>query len=605
MGSLSAEKYDKNYGEREIVNRIVHYLLNHKRYLIYVIIFSLSSALISILIPVIMAIGFEELFTNKSLDIILFAASGYLIFLILEWILTYNSQVNSQKLQANVTYDLRKELYSRINRHEIAFFDQNKTGKVMARVSGDTFQLGGVLTTLVDLGSVILRAVLILGTMLLIDWQLTLISLMIFPILFGSIYLFRKVFKRYSLLQRRAEATLNAFVEEQISGIQITKSFGQEHNVLDNFGKLQVEKVNVNVKQATLFRIVGPLFDFIAAIGLVALLIGGGNAILGGLMTPALLYLFVTYLRRLFQPLIALSTFYATLQGGFAAGERIFSLMDVPLSMYPGELPCPKTLKGEIEFQNVCFGYDKSEPILTDFNLHIPAGQTLAVVGKTGAGKTTIASLLARFYEYNSGEIVLDNKYRLKDIDADSLRTKLGYVLQEPFLFTGTIRDNLLLASPNATEDEIKWALAAVNADTFISLLPKGLDSPIRERGRGLSQGQRQLLALARILLKNPRILLLDEATASVDAYTEHMIQKALKNVFSSRTTIVIAHRLSTILNSDRIIVLDKGKIVDEGTHNELIKRSGPYRDLYFTYYAHQGAIEELKIKKSPQIKVS
>ncbi len=605
VGSLSAEKYDKKYTEREIVNRIIPFLFNHKRYLTFVIAFSLASAVVSITIPIIMAIGFEELFKDiRNLQIIIFSTSGYLIFLVLEWILTYISQVNSQKLQAHVTYDLRKELYSQINKHEIAFFDQNKTGKIMARVSGDTFQLGGVLTTLVDLGSVILRAVLILGTMIVIEWRLTIISLTIFPILFGSIYLFRKVFRRYSMLQRRAEATLNAFVEEQVSGIQITKSFGQEHNVLENFEKLQVEKVSVNVKQATLFRIVGPLFDFIAAIGLVILLIGGGNAILIGLMTPALLYLFLSYLRRLFQPLIALSTFYATLQGGFAAGERIFSLMDVPISMNPGELPSPDLI-GEIEFQNITFGYNKNAPILTNFNLHIPAGQTLAVVGKTGAGKTTIASLLARFYEYDSGEIVLDNKYCLKDIDADSLRNKLGYVLQEPFLFSGTIRENLLLGSPNATEDEINWALAAVNADTFIQLLPDELDTPIRERGRGLSQGQRQLLALARILLKDPRILLLDEATASVDAFTEYMIQKALKTVFSGRTTIVIAHRLSTILNSDRIIVLDSGKIVDEGTHDELIKRSSPYRDLYFTYYAHQGAMEELKLKKPLEIPIT
>jgi ATP-binding cassette subfamily B protein len=399
-------------------------------------------------------------------------------------------------------------------------------------------------------------------------------------------------------MQRRAEATINAFVEEQVSGIQITKSFGQEQNVLDNFEKFQDDKVTVNVKQQTLFRVVGPLFDLIAALGMFMLLLGGGNAIVTGVLTPSLLYLFITYLQRLFLPLIALSTFYATLQGGFASGERIFSLMDVPISMYSkDQLPCPP-LKGEIEFLNVTFGYKSDQPILENFNLIIPAGQTLAVVGPTGAGKTTIASLLARFYEYHDGEIVLDNKWCLKHLEADSLRHQLGYVLQEPFLFTGTIRENLLLGSQDATEDQILWALHAVNADTFIHLLPKGLDTLIRERGRGLSQGQRQLLSLARILLKDPRILMLDEATASVDAYTEHMIQQALQTVFKNRTTLVIAHRLSTILNADRIIVLDQGKIVAEGTHEELIKQKGPYRDLYYTYYAHQGALEELKLRK-------
>ncbi len=604
-GALNAAKWDKQYTERQIIRRVLPYLSNHRKYLIPVIVFSLLSALTSIIVPLGLAVGLDQLFKEpeeRDFTIIILATVGYLVLLSLEWILTYISTVNSQKLQSHVTYDLRRDIFSRVNKHEIAFFDQNKTGKIMSRISGDTFSLGGVLTSMIDLGSVILRATLILGTMFLLQWQLTLISLIIFPILFGTIYAFRSVFRGASLLQRRAEATLNSFVEEQISGIQITKSFGQEKTVLDNFGKLQHEKVRVNIRQATLFRVVGPLFDLIAAIGLFILLLAGGNSILSGVLTASLLYLFITYLRRLFQPLIALSTFYATLQGGFAAGERIFSLMDVPLGMYSqDQLPTPP-LNGDIEFQNVKFEYKKDEPILTNFDLKIPAGQTLAIVGPTGAGKTTIASLLARFYEYNDGEIVLDGKWCLKHLEADSLRDQIGFVLQEPFLFSGTIRENIMLGSPNASEDQLQWALHAVNADSFIKLLPKGLDTPIRERGRGLSQGQRQLLSLARILLKDPRILLLDEATASVDAYTEYMIQKALKTVFSNRTTIVIAHRLSTILNADRILVLDDGKIVEEGTHAELINRKGPYRKLYFNYYAHQGSLQEIKLEEKTVI---
>ncbi|UCE14242.1 MAG: ABC transporter ATP-binding protein [Candidatus Heimdallarchaeota archaeon] len=604
-GALFGDNYDKQYSEREIVSRLLPYLLNHKLYLALVIVFSILAALISLIAPVTLAFGLDELFKpleDQRYDFILLMTVGYLVLLGVEWILSYISSVNSQKMQALVTYDLRSSLFSRINKHEIAFFDQNKTGKIMSRVSGDTFQLGTILTTLLDLGSVIVRAALILTTMLLIDWQLTILSMVIFPILFVVIYALRKLFRRSMLLQMRAESTLNAFVEEQVSGIQITKSFGQEEKILDSFSKLQTQKVSVNIKQGTLFRSVGPFFDFITALGLFVLLVGGGNAVITGSLTPALLFLFITYLRQLFQPLIALSTFYATLQGGFAAGERIFSLMDVPIGIRPGKIPCPP-LQGEITFENVSFAYDDQNPIFEDFNLHIPAGQTLAIVGETGAGKTSLTSLLARFYEYNSGEIVLDQKYCLKDINADSLRDQLGYVLQEPFLFSGTIRENLLLGSPNASEDELKWAIHAVNADSFIKLLPKGLDTPIQERGRGLSQGQKQLLSLARILLKDPRILMLDEATASVDAYTEHMIQEALHTVFQSRTTIVIAHRLSTILNADRIIVMDHGKILDEGTHEELISRKGPYRDLYYTYYAHQGALEELQIKKVVEIK--
>ncbi|WP_455463514.1 ABC transporter ATP-binding protein [Candidatus Hodarchaeum mangrovi] len=602
MGALRSEKYDKKYSEKEISKRLAPYMLKYKKLLALITIFSLLGALTSIIAPLVMGIGFDELFKgveSQSLDLIILISITYFLLLTFEWIFNYFSQINSSILQANVTYDLRRKLFERINQHELAFFDANKTGKIMSRVSGDTFQLGGVLTSIMDLGSVILRAGLILTTMFFLDWQLTLFSLLIFPFLFLIVFVFRRVFRQYSLLQMRAEATLNAFVEEQISGIQITKSFGQEQNVLQSFEELQNTKVKVNIKQATLFRAVGPLFDLIAAIGLTLILFGGGITITQtpSLLTPGLLYLFITYLRQLFQPLIALSTFYASLQGGFASGERIFSLMDVPVELNEGHLICPP-LNGEIEFKDINFGYNLTTSVLKDFNLHIPSGQTLAIVGETGAGKSTITSLLARFYEYNSGEIILNGNLCLKDLDADSLRNQLGYVLQEPFLFSGTIRDNLLLGSPSATENDLQWAIKTVNADSFISMLPKGLDTPIKERGRGLSQGQKQLLSLARILLKDPKILLLDEATASVDAYTEHMIQKALEIVFKDRTTIVIAHRLSTILKADRIIVLDKGQIIDSGTHQELINKLGAYRDLYYTYYAHQGALEELKLKQ-------
>ncbi|MHA2366042.1 MAG: ABC transporter ATP-binding protein [Candidatus Hodarchaeales archaeon] len=600
-GSLEKEQYDKQYTDKVILKRLLSYLINHKIYLSIVIIFSLASTIVSLIVPWAFALGLDELFKdNPRYNFILFTTIAYLFLLSFEWILGYFSQVNNRKLQSHVVYDLRLDMFTRINKHELSFFDKNKTGKIMARVSGDTFQVGGVLTTVVDLGSVTLRASLIIIIMLLIDWQLAILSMLVFPILFLIVYVLRRVIRRYSLLQRRAQSTLNAYVEEQISGIQITKSFGQEENVIHNFKKLQDEKVSVNIRQMTLYRMFNPLFTFLTALGLFLLLIGGGNAILSGTLTPGFLYLFITYLRRLFYPLIQLSTFYASLQGGLTAGERIFSLMDVPVSITPGKMKAP-LLQGEIEFKNVFFSYDKDlEPVFKEFDLHIPAGQTIAIVGETGSGKTSLASLLARFYEYKTGEIILDGQYSLKDIEADSLRDQLGYVLQEPFLFSGTILDNLLLGSPDATDDRVSWALHAVGADSFIQLLPEQINTPIKERGRGLSQGQRQLLSLARILLKDPRILILDEATASVDAYTEHMIQEALSVVFKNRTTIVIAHRLSTILNADRIIVLDNGQIVGEGTHEELITQKGRYRDLYFTYYAHQGALDELTLKKAP-----
>lgn len=597
LGSLSKEGYDRQYSDKELISRLAPYMLRYKLLLLIVLISSIFDSLLTILGPFIFALGLNELFnTNPDLNYIYFITGSYLIILIISWFNRYLYSVESSILQYNIVYNLREDLFRRVNLHDLSFFDKNKTGKIMSRITGDTLSLGGVLSGVVDLSSTVIQAVLILATMIAINSGLTVVTLIVFPILFSIVFILRKYVRKYATLQRRASASVNAAVEEAIAGIAITKSFGQKTSVIQNYRKLQKEKTSVNVQRSLIFGILSPSLQFITAIGLFIILYFGGLDVYRGVILPGFLYLFFIYLQRLFSPLIELSTFYATLQGGFAAGERIFSMMEVPTAIKSGSLKID-SLDGDINFQNINFSYDINKGyVFTNFNLKIPKGQVLAVVGETGAGKTSFASILTRMYEIESGEIMLDNKYNIQDLEPDSLRNQIGYVLQDPFLFSGTIRENLLLGSPNASSEKIQKALQSVGADTFIDSLPEGIDSPVLERGKGFSQGQKQLLALARVLIKDPKILILDEATSSVDVYTEKMIQDALNIVFKNRTTIIIAHRLSTILNADRIIVMEQGELVEEGRHNELILKNGSYRKLYETYYAHQGLLEQYAV---------
>jgi ATP-binding cassette subfamily B protein len=599
MGSLSKEGYDRQYRDSDLFKRLIPYLSKYRILLIFVTLLSIMDSFLTILAPFAFSIGFDELFkTNPNISFIYFVTGSYLFLLVISWLNRYVYSIQSSILESNIVFDLRDEIFRKVNMHDLSFFDRNKTGKIMSRISGDTFSVGGVLSSLVDLSSIVIQALLILIAMFAINTALTLITLFVFPILFSIVFLLRKIMRRYSTLQRRAQATVNAAVEESIAGIQVTKSFGQEKSSIDNYFKLQKQKTNINIKQSLIFSIFSPSLELLTAFGLFIILYFGGIATVSDVITPGFLYLFFVYLQRLFGPLINLSTFYATLQGGFAAGERIFSTMDVPTKMKSGNLQI-NSLDGEIDFRNVNFSYDSGKSfIFKNFSLFIPAGQVLAVVGETGAGKTSFASILTRMYEIESGIILLDNKYNIQDIEPDSLRNQIGYVLQDPFLFSGTIRDNLILGSPDANDKLIFKALSEVGANSFIDLLPNGINSTVLERGKGFSQGQKQLLALARVLIKDPKILVLDEATSSVDVYTEKMIQDAFNIVFKDRTTIIIAHRLSTILNADRIIVLQKGEIVEEGTHNVLISKKSHYRKLYQTYYAHQGSLEEIQIFK-------
>ena len=595
LGSLSKENYDRDYSDSELVQRMFPYLLKDKLLILIVFVSSILDTTFTLIGPFFIALGFNELVKKQPhLNIIILMAVSYFIVLVLSWVNKYFYLVEESILQANIMFNLREELFRKVNEHDLSFFDTNKTGKIMSRITADTLNVGNVFLSVIDLFSTIFQAVVIIITMLLINVTLTLITLLVFPILFSVTYLLRKIMRNYSSLQRRAAASVNGAVEEAIAGIQITKSFNQEKNIIKNYAKLQKEKTTINIKQSVLFGVISPFLQLLTALGLFLILYFGGLETLAKQISLGFLYLFFVYLQRLFSPLINLSTFYATLQGGFANAERVFSMMDDPMKMKSGKTIIP-SLNGEIDFKNVTFSYDTQKNyVFKDFNLHIPSGQTLALVGETGAGKTSFASILTRMYEIESGAIILDSYYNLQDVDPDNFREHIGYVLQDPFLFSGIIYDNLILESHTVTDEQIQNALLAVGANAFIDQLPVDIYSPIYERCKGLSQGQKQLLSLARVLIKNLKILVLDEATSLVDVYTEKMIQDALNIVFESRTTIIIAHRLSTILNADRILVMDKGQIVEEGTHQSLISKNGLYRKLYETYYAHQGITKEL-----------
>ena len=318
----------------------------------------------------------------------------------------------------------------------------------------------------------------------------------------------------------------------------------------------------------------------------------GGQTVIAGDLSVGDLFLFYSFTIRLFGPIIQLSQQVAQIQAGSAATERIFSLLDYESAMITGEIK-PGKLKGDVEFKSVSFYYNPDEPVYEDLSVKIEAGQTLALVGHTGAGKTTMVSLLARFYEINSGDILLDG-INVHDMDIEAYRHNLGIVLQDPYLFSGTIRENILYGNKDATDEDIEKAIELTHLNKFIETLPDGLDTDVRERGSRLSTGQRQLVTFARALVANPSILILDEATASVNAYTESLIQRSLKNLFEGRTNIVVAHRLSTVINADRILVFDHGKIVGDGNHLNLLENNKIYRDLYTTYYEFQGLKPEI-----------
>jgi ATP-binding cassette subfamily B multidrug efflux pump len=484
-------------------------------------------------------------------------------------------------------FDMRRELYAKLQHQEVGYYDRNPVGRIMTRLTNDVDSLNQLFTEgVTDLLGDLVIIVTIITVMLWMDVKLTLISLLTVPLLFAATTWFRKGARRGYDLVRTRIARINAFLQEHFAGAQTVQIFNAETKSLREFDRINEEYRRANIDTIFYYAVFFPLVDLIGAIGIALIIWYGGYRVMQNALTLGALVAFIQYSQALFQPIRDLSDKYNVLQAAIVASHRLFKTLDLPIAITTPEKPLKaERARGRIEFQNVWFAYKDEDWVLKDVSFTVEPGQSIALVGHTGSGKTTITNLLMRFYDIQRGRILLDG-VDLRDWDLKALRQNFAVVLQEVFLFSGTIEGNIRLGRQEITGERVRWAAQEVHADGFIRRLKDDYQAEVRERGAGLSVGQKQLISFARALAFDPALLILDEATSSIDTETEQLIQRAIERVMRDRTSIVVAHRLSTIQNADRIIVLHHGEIREQGTHQELLAERGLYWKLYKLQYA-------------------
>ena len=592
MDGLAAEGYDREYSDLQLIGRIYRYFKPFVGTMLTVGGAVFMAAVLDASLPLLVSLGIDRLTDAVNLREEIWLRTRWLIGTFLgAAALSYGFNFVRQWLTAravgDVVLNLRRDAFDAVVARDMSFYDEFSSGRVVSRVTADTQDFSTVVTLTLNLISQLLQVGILVGLLFYIDVRLALLALVIAPVIVAVALGFRRIARRVTQQARRVLADVNANVQESITGISVAKAFRQEAAIYDGFNDVNAQSYRLNLLQGLTFSAIFPVLGLVAGIGSALILYFGGSRVMGGEISAGEWFLFVEVVGLFWFPLTSIASFWSQFQLGLSASERVFALIDAePRVVQTGDLALTG-LQGRVEFDAVDFRYTDQEQVLEGFDLIIEAAETVALVGHTGAGKSSLGKLIARFYEFQGGRLLIDG-HDIRELDLDAYRSHLGIVQQTPFLFAGTVRDNIRYGKQDASDSDVIAVAHRIGGGDWLDALPNGLDTDVGEGGRGVSMGQRQLIAMARVLLQDPSILILDEATASVDPLTEAQIQEGLEVVLRGRTAIVIAHRLSTIRNVDRILVLRQGEVIEEGTHETLMDGGGHYAELYQTYFRHQ-----------------
>jgi len=588
------DDYEREFKDKDLAIRLVKYTFRFRRQALLTGVTVIIATILNLLPPLLWQQAFNNSIPNadlSNLNLVVFAFIGVNI---LQFGTSYARTYLLSWIGGRLEYELRMEMHDHLQKLSMDYYAKREVGSIVSRVTNDIDKIIELVSS--GIISAMVNVISLFGTiyaMLVINMDLALICFSIIPIIAGFAYVWGKRVRKVYKETRKTIASVSAKIEESVSGMKEIQSFSREKETRREFERVNTSNMQANVQASRTMSAFMPLVNVFSTIGRFLIYWFGGNAVINGTMMGGDLIAFDLYINQFFWPIQSLSNFWSSVQSAFAAAERVFGIIDYPIGIVtkPGATMTPQ-LEGKIVYENMNFYYEKGTPVIEDVNLTIEPNTTVALVGPTGAGKTTMINLLYRFYDPVEGKITVDG-HDLRDLDLKSFRHQMAIVLQDPFLFAGTVKQNIKYGDLEASDEKVIEVSKAVGAHDFIMKLPDAYETEVRERGSRLSQGQRQLISLARALIAEPKILIMDEATSSIDAYTELIIKQAMEKVLKDRTSIVIAHRLSTVRNSDKIVVIDDHRIQEMGTHEELLEKDGLYKKLYDMQFKYDPDEEE------------